>query len=376
MEDYIRVLQVFGQMNRGGAETMLMNLYRSIDRSKVQFDFVVHTNEKCDYDDEIRKLGGKIYNVPRYIGINHFQYKKAWFQLLKNHTEYKIIHGHVRSTASIYLKIAKRYNFVTIAHSHNTSSGKGFSAIVKNLLQNSIKDTSDYLFACSNLAGEWLFGEKVSDNENYFILNNAVNTPKFSFNLKTRTEIRKGFQLEDKFVIGHIGRFHVQKNHEFLIDIFKSIHEINDNTVLLLVGEGELRSSIENKVVALGISDSVIFTGVRSDIPELLQSMDVFLFPSLFEGLPVTLIEAQAAGLKIIASDTITDEVKLTDLVDFVSLSQPTSYWAEKVLQYADGYDRRDTYYEICEAGYDVKDNAKLLESLYLDMNKKATTSL
>jgi glycosyltransferase involved in cell wall biosynthesis len=167
-------------------------------------------------------------------------------------------------------------------------------------------------------------------------------------------------------VIGHVGSFQTPKNHNFLIDIFKAIHERNIKTVLILVGDGDLRQSIERKVAQLGLSDSVIFTGIRSDIPNLLQAFDVFLFPSLYEGLPVTLIEAQAAGLKIIASDSITDEVKLTDLIEIVSLKQSGEYWAEKVLQYANGYKRRNTSKEICRAGYDAQENTKLLERFYI----------
>src|SRR5690625_2672586 len=147
-----RILHVFGGMGRGGAETMVMNLYRKIDRSKIQFDFIVHTQNKCDFDDEIELLGGRIYRVPRYNGKNHFQYKRAWHKFLMNHPEYKIIHGHVRSTASIYLKIANSYGLITISHSHNTSSGKGFSAIVKNIFQYKIRYIADYLFACSQTA--------------------------------------------------------------------------------------------------------------------------------------------------------------------------------------------------------------------------------
>jgi glycosyltransferase involved in cell wall biosynthesis len=370
MPEPIRVLQVFAQMNRGGAETMIMHLYRHIDRNKIQFDFIVHTEEKCAFDDEIEQLGGRIYRIPRYSGKNHFIYKRAWRDFFIKYPEYKIIHGHVRSTASIYLGIAKRYGLITIAHSHNTSSGKGFSAIAKNILQHSIRYTADYLFACSRLAGEWLFGEKACMSEKFFILNNAIEAKKFIFNVNIRAKKRKEFQIEDKFVIGHIGRFHTQKNHKFLIDIFEKVHDRNKNAVLLLIGDGELRNLIAKKVDALGLTGSVIFTGIRSDIPELLQAMDIFVFPSLYEGLPVTLVEAQAAGLKIIAADTITEEIKLTNLVDFVQLTDSTSYWAEKVLQYTYGYERTNAYSEICKAGYDVKENAKWLEEFYLNEYK------
>lgn len=362
----VRILQVFGKMNRGGAETMIMNLYHNIDRSKVQFDFIIHTNEFCDYDCEISSLGGKIYRVPRYNGKNYFIYKESWNNFFQKHTEYKIIHGHVRSTASIYLKIAKKYGLITISHSHSTSSGSGFPAIVKNILQYPIRFTADYLFACSKSAGEWLFGKKACQSDNFFVLKNAIDTAKFTFDKNIRIQKRKELKIEDKFVIGHVGRFTTVKNHIFLIDVFRAFHDKNAKSVLLLVGDGELRQSIEKKVRDLGLSDNVIFTGVRSDIPDLLQAMDVFLFPSLYEGLPVTLIEAQASGIKCFVSDSVTEEVKITNQVEFVSLEQSPENWAEEILKYEDGYDRKDTYQEICNAGYDIKDNARWLQEFYL----------
>lgn len=367
MSEPLRVLQVFARMDRGGAETMIMNLYRHIDRSEVQFDFVVHTNDHCSFDDEIKELGGKIFRIPAYRGRNHLRYKKSWEAFFKKHQEYKVIHGHMRSTASIYLKIAKKYGLVTIAHSHNTSSGIGLTASIKNTLQYPIRYIGDYLFACSQTAGIWLFGKKACKKENFYLLNNAIDTNKFIFNEKLRREKREEFQIQDKFVIGHIGRFHYQKNHEFLIDIFKAIHDKDSNSVLMLVGDGELRKKMENKVAALGLTDSVIFTGLRHDIPELLQAMDVILFPSLYEGLPVTIVEAQASGIKCIISDTITREVVCDEnLVRFMSLKSHVNDWADRVLEYANGYTRGNGYGQIVKGGYDIQQTSALLQNFYL----------
>lgn len=365
MTEPIRVLQVFAQMNRGGAETMIMNLYRNIDRKKVQFDFVVHTKEKCDYDEEIASLGGSIYYIPRYSGKNHLQYKKAWNLFFKEHPKYKLIHGHVRSTAAIYLKIAKKYNLVTIAHSHNTSSGSGISAVAKNFMQYPIRNTADYLLACSKIAGEWLYGEKTCTKDNFYILNNAIDAKKFAINEEIRNGKRKEFHLEEKLVVGHIGRFHTQKNHTFLIDIFKAVSDQNENAVLMLVGDGELRQSIDKKVQDLGMDDKVIFTGVRSDIPELLQAMDVFAFPSLYEGLPVTLVEAQASGLPCIVSDTITDEVYFTDLIKSLNLNSSLNEWVDEILKYSKDSMRRNITNEIIDAGYDIEKNSNWVENFY-----------
>ncbi len=360
----IRILHVLGRLDRGGAETMVINLYRNINRNKVQFDFIVHTEDKCDYDEEIKSLGGKIYNIPRYRGNNHIQYKNAWSRFFEEHKEYKIIHGHVRSTASIYLRIAKKYERITIAHSHNTSSGKGLSAVVKNILQCPIRYIADYLFACSGIAGEWLYGAKACKKDNFYILNNAIDTQKFIYNESKRTKKRKEFQIEDKFVIGHVGRFHTQKNHYFLIDIFKEIHDRDDNAVLMLVGDGELQHPIEKKVKNLGLDNNVIFAGVRSDIPELLQAMDIFVFPSLYEGLPVTVIEAQAAGLQCIISDTITNEVCITPNVCPISINKTNKLWADTIISKGK-VQRTNTKDYIEKNGYDIFNTVEKLTIFY-----------
>ncbi|NRG44680.1 glycosyltransferase family 1 protein, partial [Bacillus sp. CRN 9] len=350
----IRVLQVFAKMNRGGAESMIMNLYRNIDRSFIQFDFIVHTEDECSFDEEIYKLGGKIYRVPAYKGSNHVSYIKEWDRFFNYHPEYKIIHGHMRSTASIYLKIAKNYGFITIAHSHNTSSGNGFPAIAKNILQYPIRYIADYQLACSRAAGEWLFGKQVYKKDSFYILNNAIETKNFVFNNTIRDKIRKEFLIEDKLVVGHIGRFHQQKNHELVIEIFQKVYEKNNNALLLLVGEGELRPSIEKKVKNLGLNNSVIFCGVRSDVSELLQAMDVFLFPSLYEGLGIVILEAQASGLPCIVSDKIPREAFVTNLIQEVSLNSSIDIWAEKILKYTQDNKRKNKYKQIKSNGYDI----------------------
>lgn len=360
----IRVLHVLGGLNRGGAETMVMNLYRNIDRSKVQFDFIVHTKNKCDYDEEIKALGGRIYSIPKYNGKNHLHYKKEWYKFLKEHTEYRIIHGHVRSTASIYLKIAKKLGRKTIAHSHNTSSGHGISAIVKNILQYRIRYIADYLFACSLISGEWLFGKEACKQNNFYLIKNAIDTDQYIFNNQIRDKIRKKIKVEDKFVIGHIGRFHLQKNHNYLIEIFKEIYDINKNSILMLIGDGELRSSIEKKINDLGLSDNVILTGVIDNVSELLQAMDVFVFPSLYEGLPVTLVEAQATGLQCFISDTITSEINISPYINSLSLSSTAKEWANNIINY-EKVSREDTKYYMKSSGYDIDDTVNNIFKFY-----------
>ncbi|HWO77458.1 MAG TPA: glycosyltransferase family 1 protein [Bacillus sp. (in: firmicutes)] len=366
----IRVLHVLGRLNRGGTETMIMNIYRKIDRSKIQFDFIVHTDDKCDYDDEIQELGGKIYSFPTYSGKNHFSYKYFWETFLKRHSEYSIIHGHMRSTAAIYLKIAKKFGLITIAHSHSTSSGNGFSAIVKNIFQYPIRYIADYLFACSENAGVWLFGANACKKENFFIINNAIDAKKFIYDRKTDLKLRRELGIEGKFVIGHVGRFATPKNHEFLIEIFNSVHEKVENAILLLVGDGELRKSIEKKVIDLELQDNVIFTGKQSEIHKLLHTMDIFVFPSLYEGLGLVVIEAQASGLRCIVSDQIPKEAFITDLVDVISLKEKKDSWVKIIVNNATSdnkNDRKNTYEQIKSSGYDINKTTKWLQNFYLE---------
>jgi glycosyltransferase involved in cell wall biosynthesis len=363
-----RVLQVFSRMDRGGAESMIMNYYRKIDKTKLQFDFLVHTNERCAFDEEIELLGGRIYHLPKYSIKNHFDYKNKIRTFLYSHPEHKIIHGHYFTISAIYLKIAKKMDRICIAHSHTALNEVSVKHLIFKLLIAPLRYLADYKLACSKLAGKWMFG---SNNNKVIILKNAIDVNKFVFDKIVRNNLRKEFKIEDKFVVGHIGRFFHPKNHNFLIQIFQKITLINDDAVLLLVGDGELREQIENKVQKLGLKDKVIFTGVRTDIPELLQAMDVFLLPSFYEGLPVTLVEAQAAGLKVFASDTITTEIAITDNITFLSLQKSTEFWAEKINNANVGYERKGIKKEIIDAGYDVEDSAKWLENFYLSIMSK-----
>lgn len=370
MKESKRILHVFGGMTRGGAETMVMNLYRTIERTKMQFDFIVHTEDKCAYDDEINSLGGRIYRIPRYRGKNHLQYNKAWCVFFQEHPEYKIIHGHVRSTASIYLKVANKYGLTTIIHSHSTSSGKGISALVKNILQLPLHNIADYLFACSIQSGEWLFGNKSCKRSNFMVVNNAIDLAKFSFNECTRNKIRKELKLDGMFVVGHVGRLHPAKNHDFLLEIFKVLHDKVNNSILLIVGDGELRSDIQEKIELLKLTQSVILTGNRTDVPELLMAMDVFVLPSLWEGLPLTIVEAQASGLPCFISDTITDEVCITPYIRFISLSKTAREWTDNIIS-AEKIDRTSIKHYIEESDFDIRVAVKKLTTFYENIEKE-----
>lgn len=363
MGEPIRVLQVVTHMNRGGLETMLMNYYRNIDRNKIQFDFLTHRpeNEKKDYDDEIRSLGGKIYHMPV---LNPFSrsYMKALDDFFKEHKEYKIVHSHLDCLSAYPLKMAKKNGVpVRIAHSHNTSQEKNLKYLIKDYSKKQIPKYATHLFACGKEAGEWMFGK-----HKFQIMNNAIDAKKFIYNEEVRKQKRQELGLENKFVIGHVGRFNLQKNHEFLIRCFKDFVKTNKDAVLILIGNGELQDKIKQQVKEYQIEDNVKFLGLREDISQLLQAMDVFVFPSLFEGLPVTLIEAQAAGLPCVISDMITDEIMITDSISKISLDGDIQKWNQMILKYK-GMKRKNTMSEIVAHGFDIEKNARWLEEFYIN---------
>jgi len=360
-----RVLQSLASLNRGGAESMIMNLYRNIDRTKIQFDFVVNENQKkYVFENEIKKLGGNIYKVPKFNGKNILQYRKKWEQLFYKNKKWEILHIHNVSSGSLFTDIAAKYNIITISHSHFANSTKSFKSFIKKLFRFPLRYNTDYMLACSTEAGKYVFGKK-----NFSILPNSIETENFIYNQKTREIKRQELRLEDKFVIGHVGSFSFPKNHSYLIEVFNSYNKINPNSICLLVGTGPLDSKIYDKVKNYKLTEKVIFLGNRSDVNELLQVMDVLIFPSIYEGLPVTLIEAQAAGLPVIASDKITEEVKITELINFKSIEDSSDIWAEEI-EKIKKIPRQDMYNEVVNAGYDVKKTAESLLNFYWSISE------
>ena len=366
MNEPIRILQVLGRLNRGGAESMIMNLYRNVDRNKVQFDFVIHTDEDCDFTDEVLALGGRIYSAPRYNVKNHIVYKKWWQSFFKEHTEYNVIHGHMYSIASIYLSIAKKYGVVTISHSHSSSAKTGISGKVKLLIQLPLRNIPHWLFSCSDKAGKWLYGKNVKKRKNYVLLKNAIDTDKYTYNREIANKVREEFNIQNRFVVGHVGRLFAPKNHMYLLEVFSEILREKPDAVLMLVGTGPMKGQIEDKIAKIGIKGSVIMTGVRSDVNELMQAMDAFVFPSFYEGLPVTVVEAQAAGLPCFVSDTVTDEVCITELVKMMSIKKEPIEWAREILVMSGEFQRENAKQKIVDAGYDIKATASWLQNFYL----------
>ena len=358
----IRVLQLVTYMGRGGLETMLMNYYRHMDHTKVQFDFLTHRDFEADYDKEIVAVGGQIYHLSKLNPIS-LSYKKELDEFFNTHKEYKVVHSHLDCMSGIPLKEAKKCHVpYRIAHAHSSNQTKDMKYPLKLIFKRNITKDANYLFACGDQAGKWMF-----NTDNFKVLNNAIDAKAYSFNFIARDSIREEFHIpNDSFVIGHVGRFMNPKNHTFIIDIFNQFHKDHPNSYLMLVGEGELKTSIQDKVRTLGLEDYVIFAGLRSDVNEVLQAMDVFLFPSLYEGLPVSIIEAQAAGLPIVASTGVTRETDITGNVTFLSLDRPAEVWARRILDICSDFERVDMTEAVRNAGYDIKQTAQWLQNFYL----------
>lgn len=360
MGEPIRVLHIVTYMGRGGLETMIMNYYRHIDRSKVQFDFLTHRDEKWDYDDEIESLGGRIYHLPR---LNPFspKYLKSLDDFFRDHKEYDIVHCHQDCLSGIVLKYAKKNGVpFTIAHSHNANQDKNLKYLIKLAAKRNITKYADCLFACGKEAGRWMF-----NTDDFTILNNAIDTESYIYNEEKSLNMRNKLGIENKFVVGHVGRFRHQKNHSFIIDIFKKVSEIRDDALLMLVGDGELMEDMKNKVSSLGLDNKVMFLGSRDDVSDLMQAMDVFIFPSLYEGFPLTMIEAQSSGLNCIISDKIPQECIISKNVKIVGLDKSCTDWANEVINMYNK--KRNQCKEIENNKFDIKSNALWLEDFYLE---------
>lgn len=357
----VRILQVVTHMERGGLESMLLNYYRHIDREEVQFDFLVHRQERAAFDDEIESLGGRIYRLPRLVPWSK-NYLAALNRFFDEHSEHKIVHVHQDCLSSVILKVAAQHNVpVRVAHSHSANQDKNLKYPIKLWYKRGIPKYATNLFACGKGAGDWMFG-----GASYQIINNAIDVVACAYNPTKCQEMRRQLGLENEFTIGHVGRFNQPKNHPFLLDIFAALLRREPKAVLLLVGGGEDMTKIQAKAQALGVAEHVRFLGIRSDVADLMQAMDVFVFPSLYEGLPVTMVEAQAAGLPCIISDKVPPECILTEgLVDVLPLSAEPEIWAAKILE-KKNLPRTDRRSEIAAHGFDITTEAVKLQEFYL----------
>ncbi len=369
MKEPMRVLHVLGGVGLGGAESRIMDLYRCIDKEKLQFDFLVHQSGPGYYEEEIQELGGRIYRVPRFRLYNILTYRKALRAFFKEHHAFRAVHGHMTSTAAVYLPIAKKCGIpVTIAHARSAGVDKGMKGIVTRLLRIPLRKKCDYMFACSGLAAEAVFGKKNALAGKVTIVPNAIDAGAFRFCAETRAEMRRTLGIAEKFVIGHVGRFHYAKNHEYLLEVFAQIVKKHDNAILLLLGEGERKEEMQQKAAYLGIAEKVRFCGNQKETWKYYQAMDFFVFPSRFEGLPGTVVEAQSAGLRCLISDTIAKECIITELAASKSIAESPAAWAEYVLANRE-YERTDRYGQIRAAGFDVRRQAEWYGRFYRNGN-------
>lgn len=377
MKEKVKVLYFVDRLLRGGIQTFVLENIKHMDQSKVQIDFLLlDDGNEYELEGELRSFGCTIHKL-KGMWINKitdfFKYDKMLDIFFKEHNDYKVVHLHSASKNYMVLKKAKKYGIpIRIAHSHNIGfqSKSKMQILLGNILKPFLKYYSTNFFACSEIAGQWLFGKKIINSSNFKVVHNAVDLERFKFDENVRRKIRKEFDIgDDTLVIGHVGRFCNQKNHEFLIDIFKEVNNKISNSKLLLVGVGEKESIIREKVKNLNLEKNVIFAGYRNDVNECMFAMDKFVFPSLYEGLGLVLIEAQATGMKCFTSkDVVPLEAKVSDLLSYISLSDKAYFWSEKII---DGEKNRiDNLEKIREKGYDIKYTSKYLEEFYLKGEK------
>ena len=366
----IRILHVVSKLSiNSGVMNVIMNYYRHIDRTKIQFDFLYFEERNPDFKDEIKNLGGNIFFffLPSLKHI-YRTYKEFNFFFGNNYAKYRVVHLHEIYLVHFISHFCKKYDIKhLITHAHTTK----YSDNPKNALRNRImclglKHSATDYFACSKAAGEFYYGKEAVKNGLVKVIPNAIDLEKYKFNKAIRDKVRKELNIENKFVVGHIGRMATQKNQKFLLKIFAELRKENDKTVLLMVGDGPLRKELENEITKLKLNDSVILLGTRKDIPNLLMAMDVFVLPSLYEGLPVVCVEAQTTGLRCILSDMITKEVDF-GICKFVGLNQSVTIWRRYIVKDSKFYEGRD-YINIQIEDYNILKTVNKLLKLYLNL--------
>ena len=364
MGEPIRVLHILQRMEAGGTQALLMNIYRKIDRTKVQFDFLVVYKEKQFYDDEIEKMGGHVYKLSFREDLNLPKFQKDLAGFFAQHHEYKIVHCHAYTIGYFCLKAAKKAGIpVRIAHSHSNAAVHDVKLPLKLIMQKLFTVYSTDLFACSEEAGKFAFKGK-----KFGIVQNAIDSQKFIADANIREKIRKALRVESKFVVGHVGRMQPEKNHDFLIDVFAEIKKKKPDAELILVGTGPLEEKVKSKVAEKGLSDCVHFLGNRKDMNRIYQAMDVFVFPSLFEGLGIVAIEAQAAGVPIVCSEGLPPETDITPIYRKLLLSDGEEKWANAALEMAQNPSAHTNMQKyVIDAGFDMDATAIYIEGFYLN---------
>lgn len=362
----IKILQIFTVLNKGGAETNLMNYYRNMDRGKFHFDFLVH-REGGFFEEEIKNLGGNIYRLPPILPWRLKEYQKAVKEFFDTHHDYDIVHGQCSELGVFIYEEAKRRNIpVIIAHAHNARMDKDKKLVFRLLWKKRMRKSINQCFTCGKEAARNLFGKKLAQTS--YQMNNAIEVEKFKLQQKIRDYKRKELGADDFYNIVNIGRFTSQKNQLFLLEVFAEIIKSHKRYRLFLLGEGELKPQIIEKIKTLKIENEVKLLGIRNDVPELLQAMDIFLLPSLHEGFSVAFVEAQATGIKCVISDGVPKEsILVKENVKIISLKKSPKFWADEILK-IDISERKNTSEIIRNAGYDIKENAKKLEKKYTEL--------
>lgn len=372
----IRVLHSVSNMARAGIETFLMNYYREMDRSQIQFDFLANKPTPGEYDEEIRAMGGRVFVSPGLNPLHFPQYERYMADLLHSNPDIKIVHSHNGAMGYYAVKSAKDAGLpIRIAHAHNTQIIRDSKYPLKLLCIKLLPGAATDWWGCGRDAGLFYFGEKRWKNAG-FILHNAIALEKFRYQPENRNRLRQEHQLEKCFVVGHVGRFNTQKNHTRLLDIFAAVAKAAPDARLALIGVGELEQSTQEKVRTLGLQDKVLFLGQMANVNEWYQAMDCFVLPSLFEGLPVVGVEAQAAGLPCFFSDRVTDEILLLPNACRIPLQAGDEEWAGKILaaKQAD-HDRAQGEGIVRQAGYDIHVEGRKLQEIYLEMAARAAAS-
>lgn len=364
-----RILHVVSLMNRGGQETLIMNLYRNIDLSSLQFDFLCTISRKADYDEEILNQGGKIWYLPdnkiRFKGLKNFESIYRLSAFFKSHAEYEIVHFHNYHAFSAFLQVAgAKLGGVkhVVLHSHNSSAPHAW---LHKMFRPLLTCFNINRFACSALAARWMFANRA---DHVRILYNGIELEQFKYDPFVRKKSRADLNIGDEKVICHIGRLNYQKNHLFLLDVFSQVHKKDKDTLLLLVGEGNLREAISERIEELGLRESVRLLGIRKDIPDILSAGDLFVLPSLFEGLSVVLIEAQANGIPCVVADHLAKEGIVADNVFSLSLDRPKEIWAERIVQVLNNEKHRSNIELLKEKGFDITLVSRWLTDYYLNL--------
>lgn len=366
----IKILMVLGNTRRGGTQAFIMNLLRDIDKTKFQIDFAVNLDFEGGWGPEMRTLGSKIFIMPRFNVKNWKSFERSWDKFLTEHS-YDIVHGHTTNSAGIYLKVAKKHGCKTIAHIHSTGyRGSFVERLTKKVFSKLTKSQADYWFACSDKAAQFLYGNDFNKYPYYYEMPNSIKVENYLFDEEKRSIIRKELGLDnDIFLIGHVGTFSEPKNHTHILRVFKEVLRKQEKAKLLLIGEGYLKNEIFHQAEELGVHNDVINLKNISNVYDYMKAMDVFIFPSIYEGFGMVALEAQATGLKTVMSDVVPAATHLTSLATPLSLNEPISVWAEECLN-SKVENRQDFNKIIKHTKYDLEKNVKYISNLYTHLSE------